>query len=451
VIAAIHAAPWLGIIVVGAIAAALLAMLTTLQRLTGMPGEVIRKLFHLGGGMLALTLPWLFKAFWPVLMLATASLVVLVVIRLLPALRQGPGQILQAVTRRSFGEFWFVLGVVVVYAIARQEVVIYSIGILILTVADSAAALVGVVYGHYIFDVPGGTKSAEGSVTFFLMAFLGVHIPLLLFADVGRPESLLIAANVGLLAMFAEANAAGGADNFILPVLVVVFLERFQVMGAALLLLHAGVIVALGLFVMIYRKRTTLSADALIGAALVGYLFWTFGGWRWLVAPLVLFATYTWLVGRPRLDPDASFHADVLYAIAAPAVILVIAYAELEQEFLYLPYVAAWSSNLALIGTLQWQRRSPESPSGLVAGINSLKSMVVMVPGLLAGSHFPLPDIAATVLSVPATLLFFAMIRRLLRLRSARARTWIAVPLAVVTGTTLSFAGCAAIRSVWPL
>ena len=145
--------------------------------------------------------------------------------------------------------------------------------------------------------------------------------------------------------------------------LVVVLLDAFLEMQAIEITIHFGVIVALGLLAFFYRNRTTLSADALIGATLVGYILWLFGGWQWLVAPLILFATYTRLLGRPRLTGSREFHADVLLAIVAPGVALVTAYEVLELEALYLPYVAVWSANLAIIGTLHRQLEAPDRES----------------------------------------------------------------------------------------
>jgi phytol kinase len=414
-------------------------LLRILQRKTDAPAETIRKLFHLGGGAVALALPWLFDAVWPVVMLFVASMVIFVALRVVPVLREGPGQVLHAVPRKSVGEFWFMLGVMAIYAIAGDDVVVYSIGILILAVADMAAALVGLFYGQHSFAVSGGTKSAEGSSAFLLTAFLCVHVPILLFTDVGRLESLLIAINVGLLLMFAEAGASRGSDNFMLPVLVVVLLDAFLKMQATEIAIHFSVIVALGLLAFFYRNRTTLSADALIIATLVAYIFWLFGDWRWLVAPLILFATYTWLLGRPRLTGSREFHADVFLAIAAPGLTLVTAYEVLELEALYLPYVAVWSANLAIIGTLHRQLEAPDLAWPRFAVSNTLKSLVVMIPGMLVGGHAQSWSLAATFLSVPAALWLFALVGRSLKFEPTRPAAWVNVAVAVGAGTLLSF------------
>jgi len=431
--------PWLGIGIVVALAALLSGALRILQRKTHMQSETIRKLFHLGGGAVALALPWLFDLLWPVLILFTVSMITFVTLRVVPSLRSGPGQILHAVPRESMGEFWFLLGVLVIYVIAGNDVVVYSIGILILAVADMAAALVGLFYGQHSFSISGGTKSAEGSSAFLLTAFLCIHVPILLFTSVGRLESLLIAVNVGLLLMFAEAGAARGSDNFMLPVLVVVLLNAFLEMQATEIAIHFGVIVALGMLAFFYRNRITLSTDALIGATLVGYILWLFGDWRWLVAPLILFSTYTWLLGRPRLTGSREFHADVLLAIAAPGVTLVTAYEVLHFEALYLPYVAVWSANLAIIGTLHRQLVAPDREQKKFGIIDTLKSLVVMIPGMLVGGQYGPWSLAATFLSVPAALWLFALFGRSLKFEPTRPAAWGNVAASVGGGTLLSF------------
>lgn len=438
-IAAIHQEPWLGIAIVAASVAVLLLMLTVVRRLPGTSAEGIRKLFHIGVGLVALSLPHLFDALWPVLVVSLASAVALLLIRTVGVLREGPGQVLQAVARRSLGEFWFVLGVVVAFIIAGDRPVTFSIGILTLAIADATAALVGVVYGRHRFDVPGGTKSAEGSIAFFMVAFLCVHIPILLFTSTGRQESLMIALNVGLLVMFAEASVARGADNFVLPVLVVVLLDVFEAMPALQLCLHAGVIVILGILIMTYKRRTTLSGDALIGAVLAAYICWSFGDWRWLVSPLTLFFTYTWLVGRPQLESDEPFHSDVLLALVAPGVVLVTMYAELGNSVLYAPFVASWAANLAVIGTLHSQLRSPDSPPLPVAFMNSVKALVVLAPGLLVWSGLAPAERFAAVASIPAALLFFAFIGRDLRRSPTSAKEWFAVPVSVAFSIAVCF------------
>ena len=95
---------------------------SVVRKTTEVSAEVVRKLVHLGGGGVALTLPWLFSDPWPVYVLGALSLALLAIVRIVPALREGPGQVLMAVSRHSFGEFWYVLGVVTLFTITRDVV-----------------------------------------------------------------------------------------------------------------------------------------------------------------------------------------------------------------------------------------------------------------------------------------------------------------------------------------
>ena len=440
------ASPWVGI---GAFAAGVMALIGTLailRKTTGLSAESIRKLFHLGGGATALALPWLFDSLWPVAVLAGASAVLFFALRVVPRLREGPGQVLLSVTRQSIGEFSFLLGVLTIFAIASEDVVIYSISILVLAVADTAAALVGVFYGRHAYDVPGGKKSTEGSSAFLLTAFLCAHVPLLLFTETGRLESLLIAFNAAVLLMLAEADAARGIDNFILPVLVVVLLELFIDMSVFELALNSAVIIALGVLVFAYRNRTTLSPDALIGAALAGYVFWLFGGWQWMVPPLILFATYTKLVGQPQLEGSRPFHADVLLAIVAPGVLLVTLHAVLELPTLYAPYVAVWAANLAVIGTLHGWLADPDTPNRRLMLINGARSLIVLIPALLIAGTVRVSDLVAASLAILLALLLILGSRKRLMAGPTEPAAWARVTLSVTMGVLASFVISGAIQ-----
>ena len=52
--------------------------------------------------------------------------------------------------------------------------------------ADAVAALIGIRYGTLQYQTTEGTKSVEGSVAFFFVAFLSVLVPLLVFTEVDR-------------------------------------------------------------------------------------------------------------------------------------------------------------------------------------------------------------------------------------------------------------------------
>jgi phytol kinase len=184
------------------------------------------------------------------------------------------------------------------------------IPVLTLTVADSVGALIGGRYGMARYRTDEGLKSAEGSLAFFTAAFLSCHIPLLLFSDTGRAETLLISLTAGFLVMLMEAISWRGQDNLIIPVGMFILLQIYLPMTAQALFVRLLVMVALVFFVLLWRKRTTLSDSAVLAGALSGYALWALGGLFWLLPPLVLFLVYVRLPAFPSdARPVQNLHA----------------------------------------------------------------------------------------------------------------------------------------------
>ena len=122
----------------------------------------------------------------------------LAVIRLLPAMRMLFGAAAYRVGRSSYGEFYFLLAVVALFWWTEgQSSLLFTIPVLILTLADTAGALVGSRHGRMRYG--SAHKTVEGSIAFAAVAFLCVLGPLLLWSSVGRAESFLIAATLALL------------------------------------------------------------------------------------------------------------------------------------------------------------------------------------------------------------------------------------------------------------
>jgi phytol kinase len=178
--------------------------------------ETSRKVLHTGAGLLTLALPFAFHDLWPVVLLVAVTAAALAVVRLIPAVRRRFGAAAYRVARASYGEFYFLLAVVTLFWLTEaQSSILFAIPVLVLTLADTTAALVGSRYGPT--PHAGARKTIEGSMAFAAVAVLCVSVPLLLWTAVGRVESLLIAATTALLLMLVEACAGRGRDNLLLP------------------------------------------------------------------------------------------------------------------------------------------------------------------------------------------------------------------------------------------
>jgi phytol kinase len=212
--------PWLGIVLILGALVALIGGLTLWRGYAQPHAEVTRKAVHIGMGLIALSIPWLFAEFWPIAVLAVIGTGGLLVLRM-KAFRDGAGAVLGSVDRSWLGEVCFSAGIATLFALYlwdnERRLVLYVVPLLLLAVADAAAALVGVHWGRRRYAAWGGSKSLEGSTAFLLAAVPCTMIPLLM-TDLPAWRAVLISALLSILAMFLEALAGKGLDNFFLPV-----------------------------------------------------------------------------------------------------------------------------------------------------------------------------------------------------------------------------------------
>lgn len=218
--------PWLGMGIELSALSLLMVALHYYQRVRNVAPETSRKLFHLGGGLTTLALPWMFADIWPVLVMTAITVPALLTLKHVRRLRDGLGDVLYGVTRPSLGEVYFPLSACLLFVLAHDEPLLYTVPLLLLTLADPAAAIIGSRYGSLRYVTRDGHKSLEGSLAFFTVAFLGTSGALLL--DGPAASSLAIpgvALTLALLLTLVEAISWRGLDNLLIPVTGFIFLE----------------------------------------------------------------------------------------------------------------------------------------------------------------------------------------------------------------------------------
>ncbi|HYC47746.1 MAG TPA: hypothetical protein VED01_19910 [Burkholderiales bacterium] len=207
--------PWIGLAVVCATFGALLAIFSIIGPL--LRPEVLRKGLHMSMGLTTLSFPWLFDTAWPVVLVAGASAAAFLAFRARFVLFRRLAQAMQGIKRVSVGEYCFVAVTCIVFALAADDPVLYCIPMLLLTLADSAAALVGTTWGRHRYLTLGDYKTLEGSAAFFIVAFACIAIPLAWFTPASNPESMVVAALIALAVTVLEAAVGGGFDNLLVP------------------------------------------------------------------------------------------------------------------------------------------------------------------------------------------------------------------------------------------
>ena len=233
-----------GLLALWAVFALLVAALACCRRIHRADPEILRKGLHAGMGLASLALPSFCDTVWPVLGLALSFALVLAARAWCRPVRRILRPILDDVGRPTVGELLFPFAVAVTYAAAGGDRVAFAIPILILALADSAAALVGRRFGAIRYGGPGG-KSLEGSAAFCATATGCTAIPLSLLSDLAAVSIALIALSVALLATLAEGLSRHGLDNAIVPVTTLLLLRalpRLTPLHLSLVLAGAGML-----------------------------------------------------------------------------------------------------------------------------------------------------------------------------------------------------------------
>lgn len=207
--------PWIGIGLVMATFAALLGIFSIIGPM--LQPEVLRKGLHISMGLTTLTFPWLFQTPWPVVIVAGAATLGFIAFRTRIALFRRLADAMKRIKRVSVGEYCFIAGTCIVFVLAGDDPLLYCIPMLLLTLADSAAALVGTAWGRHRYLTMGEYKTIEGSIAFFLVAFACIAVPLAWFTPASNPTSVAVAALIAFAVTVLEAAAGGGFDNLLIP------------------------------------------------------------------------------------------------------------------------------------------------------------------------------------------------------------------------------------------
>jgi phytol kinase len=132
--------------------------------------------------------------------------------------------------KAALGIYSAPLGFAAANLVAAGEAAIVFPAMLVISLADSAAALVGTAYGRHPFSIFGSKKSIEGSLAFWAvaMAVLALSVP----EGARNSAGMLALAGVAGALAVAEALAGRGSDNFVVPVLGALLIGRFLLVQA---------------------------------------------------------------------------------------------------------------------------------------------------------------------------------------------------------------------------
>jgi phytol kinase len=205
-----------------AVLLALMALVRALAEMWHIGNELQRKMVHIGTGLYAIVLPWLFPDHWPVYALVVLTLAVMLVLRL-P--NSALGKTLHGVERTSYGDFLLAISVGLCLFFSGGQLYLYVLPLAVLTLADAMAALAGSTYGTRFFPVEEGEKSVEGSAVFFGVTLLISVICLMLMTSLAPLNIIVLSLMVAAFGTLVEAASWRGFDNLFLPMGLLIFLS----------------------------------------------------------------------------------------------------------------------------------------------------------------------------------------------------------------------------------
>ena len=180
--------------------------------------ELRRKALHLSVGLVSLSFPYLLVEPW---MVITASLLVIawmLAVRRTPALNKRFGCVLHDAGRVSHGELYFAVALGALLLLPHPNPVLYVVPVLVLTIADAAAAVVGRAWPVGKLGGLARGKTLSGSAAFMASAFLISFLFLDFYTSLATLQILAIAFRIAVLTCIAEAISSRGLDNLFVPV-----------------------------------------------------------------------------------------------------------------------------------------------------------------------------------------------------------------------------------------
>jgi phytol kinase len=140
---------------------------------------------------------------------------------------------LHGVRRRSLGEIYFAVSIACLLLLTQDKPVLFVIPILILTLADSTAAIAGKVLPIGPLNGLARGKTMTGCAAFFAVAFMVSFGLLGLLADLQGVHAVSLAAILAATTCVVEAISRRGIDNLAVPAVAYLILLLSNIPDAA--------------------------------------------------------------------------------------------------------------------------------------------------------------------------------------------------------------------------
>lgn len=216
---------WLGLIISVVYIFGLIGLAELLRHRRGLSNDFTRKVVHIGVGMLAWALPFLFTQPWPFL----AGALGFAILTLLDW-HFGFFAAMASSNRSNLGTVYFPLAAGVVVYLFWDTPPLMVAALMPLTWGDGLAPVIGKKFGRHKYHIHDSTRTIEGSIGFFVAALIATWLALWIMP--GMPEltpvqAFLPALVVSMLTTIVEAVSIWGLDNITITATAAIILAQW--------------------------------------------------------------------------------------------------------------------------------------------------------------------------------------------------------------------------------
>ncbi len=309
--------------------------------------ETMRKFVHLNCGLACLLFPFVVKSPYVVLGMSAAFSLLFVIGKKVDILR-----CLNSVKRQSRGSEYYPFAIAIIFAISRGYLWLYISSVLILAVADAFAALIGKKYGAIRYKVADSEKSLEGSLFFWIIAFLAIQLPMLLLSGLPPVTCILTALLVSFMLTCVEAVSVRGSDNIFVPVIACYVLLKISEKPAPEILFQCiSIFVIFTVFGFLIWRAKIIDFGGTVIFLCFAYAAWSLGSIIWAVPVLAGITVFlaVHMICRTRKTGAGNINSGTMIsALVIPLGIIIFANAFGIYDIAYGPYLAV----LTTIGTI---------------------------------------------------------------------------------------------------
>ena len=311
--------------------------------------ETTRKFIHFFSGIIAIFFPFLFHYVSSIIFMGILFTIILYIAKRTEILTSATD-----VDRKTMGEVYFPISIMLLFILAHQHPVLYIISVLMLAISDPVGAIIGKTYGSIKYKVQTDEKSMEGSFMFFLVSFLVIHLGLLIFTDISRINTVLISFLASLIVTALESISLEGMDNIFIPLgtFLILFKLSTKSFDTVLLNVMAVSMVILISFILSVKIKK-ISFSGLVTIVLFGYASWMLANVMYYVAIVSFLIGFLFMNIVFNIKPDDKTNMfrvkPILYIVMIPFVIVFIANILSLEKFFFISFIISGGIQFTLL------------------------------------------------------------------------------------------------------